>query len=63
MSFGDWEPADSFDVAAVDAEQLARKLADLEGIRWDDMTDDWRRVRLARMQRFVDWLRRSGHFR
>ena len=63
MTFGDWEPADSFDVADVDAEQLARKLAFLEGITWEDMSEEWRAVRLVRMLRFVEWLTRSGHFR
>jgi hypothetical protein len=61
--FGDHVPDDTFDTAEADPEQLARKLAVLEGIDWDAMTDDWRRVRLARMVRFVEWLTRSGHFR
>jgi hypothetical protein len=61
--FGDWEPDDSFDTADVDAEQLARKLAFLEGIKWEDMTEEWRAIRLVRMLRFVEWLTRSGHFR
>ena len=58
--FGDYEDADAYDVADPDPEQVARKLAALEGIDWDDMTPQWRVFRIDRMVRLLAWLHRQG---
>ena len=54
---GDFEPADAFDVAPPDPEQVARKFAALEGGRYEDPVDP---ARVAAFAALLAMLRREG---
>jgi len=69
VTFGDHDPADTFDpTARPDPEQVARRLHDLNrarssGPRWDEMTPAARLLAVAVVVDLLAWLRRSGHLR
>lgn len=63
MSIGDHEPADSFDVAPPDPEQVARKLRAFEGGEWQPMSPGEKLYRIALMARLIEWGRREGWVR
>jgi hypothetical protein len=59
--FGDFEPADAFDTARADPEQVARKLAELGGGKEGDrLTSGQRFDRIMIADRLLTWLRREG---
>jgi hypothetical protein len=64
--FGDYDPdADAYDpTAPPDPEQVARKIADFDGINWDvGLTAAARRRRIGVALDLLAWLKRSGHLR
>lgn len=61
--FGDFDDDDAFDTAPADAEQVARKLHELEGGRWRNLTDEQQAARVAILVLLLAWLRRSGALR
>lgn len=63
MTFGDFDPDDAYDVEPPDAEQVARKLHQLEGGRWDDLTDEQKAARTVLLALLLAWLRRQGALR
>jgi hypothetical protein len=69
MTFGDHEPADSFDTAPADPEQVARKLHELrlrdglESARWDDLSKPHRARIVLVVTALLAWGRRGGFFK
>jgi len=61
--FGDFEEEDAYDVAPADPEQVARRYAQYEGVRWDDLLDTERARRIVVIALLIAWLRRQGHLR
>jgi len=59
-TFGDFDDDDAFDTADPDPEQVARKIAALEGLAWSNVPDEWRAARIAAAARLLAWLRRQG---
>ena len=66
MTFGDWEPDDSYDREPADPEQVARILhalrrdRGLESIDWDALGEPGRVVLVAVIAALWDRLRREG---
>ncbi len=60
---GDFEEADAYDTAPPDPEQVARKLAALEGGGWDDLPADEQTRRRQVIGDLLAWLRRQGGIR
>jgi len=58
--FGDFDDDDAFGTEPADPEQVARKLIEFEGGRWDDLTHDQQVARVAVMLMLLVWLRRQG---
>lgn len=64
--FGDFEPADAFDTAPADPEQVAIRLqrlrveAGLDTDRWDDLDLHAQTVRITIVAALLAWLRRQG---
>lgn len=64
--FGDFDDDDAFDTAPADPEQVARKLQRIraeygqETIRWEELDDAGRAVRIAVVTLLLAWLRRQG---
>lgn len=61
--FGDAEPADAFDIEPADPVQVARKLAELDGIDFDHWTGEERARRIGIALALIVWLRREGSMR
>jgi hypothetical protein len=69
--FGDFDPDDAFGVEPPDPEQVAKKLQELIARRssgrerrlWDQLPDDFRRIRIEAIAELFDWLRRQGAMR
>ncbi len=62
-TFGDFDDDDALDTAPADPEQVAIKLHELEGGRWQNLTDEQQKARIAIMVLLVAWLRRQGALR
>ena len=60
MSIGDFEPDDAYDTAPADPEQVARKLVELEGGAWANLSYEQRDARIAVIALLLGWLRRQG---
>jgi hypothetical protein len=60
---GDHEPADSFDTAPADPEQVARRYRQYEGGTWEGLDAETRARRIAVVVLLLAWLRREGHLR
>lgn len=60
--FGDFDLLDALDREPADPEQVARKLHELEGGHWDDLTADQRAARIALFVLLLAWMRRQGSF-
>jgi hypothetical protein len=59
-TFGDFDSDDALDHEPADPEQTARKLHEIEGGRWDDLTDEQKAGRIALFVVLLAWLRRQG---
>lgn len=62
-AFGDFVDDDAFDLEPPDPEQVARKLHQLEGGRWRDLTASQKAARVAVIVLLLAWLRRQGGVR
>jgi hypothetical protein len=67
--FGDHEPADAYDTAAADPEQVARRLHELrrrdglESVPWDELSKPHRARIVMVVAALLAWGRREGWMR